>query len=66
MMSELNAQGYPVTACGGVIKDPENYPSAIYKGERIYFCTKMCLHVYEQAPDAFMAGEVEHPLDEGE
>jgi len=52
------------TACGGNLKDPANYPSAMYQGERIYFCTRACLRVFEQAPDAFMAGEVEHPIDE--
>lgn len=30
----------------------------------IYFCTLVCLRVFEQDPDPFMAGEVEHPLDE--
>jgi len=52
------------TVCGGVIKDPENYPSAIYHGERLYFCTHACLRVFEQNPDPFLAGNVEHPLDE--
>ncbi len=40
------------------------YPSADYRGERIYFCTRACLRVFEQDPDPFMAGEVEHPLEE--
>ncbi len=52
------------TACGGKLKDPTNYPSAIYRGEQIYFCTRACLRVFEQDPDFFMAGEVEHPLEE--
>ncbi len=52
------------TACGGKIKDISKYPSAIYRGERIYFCTRACLRVFEQDPDPFMAGEVEHPIDE--
>jgi YHS domain-containing protein len=50
------------TACGGGIKDPSQYPSAEYRGERVYFCTAACLRTFEQAPDRFMAGEVEHPL----
>ena len=50
--------------CGGVIKDPENYPSVIYHGEHLYFCTRACLRVFEQNPDPFLAGSVEHPLDE--
>ncbi len=52
------------TACGGVLKDPTNYPSADYHGERIYFCARACLRVFDQDPDLFMAGEVEHPLEE--
>ena len=52
------------TACGGKLKDPTNYPSAIYQGQRVYFCTRACLRVFEHNPDAFMSGEVEHPLEE--
>ena len=52
------------TACGGVLKDPTNYPGAIYHGEQIYFCTRACLRVFEQDSDLFMAGEVEHPLED--
>jgi len=52
------------TVCGGAIKDPENYPSAIHHGERFYFCTRACLRVFEQDPELFLAGDVEHPLDE--
>lgn len=52
------------TACGGKLKDPKDFPSAMYRGERIYFCTRACLRVFEQDPDPFMAGEVEHPLDD--
>lgn len=52
------------TACGGKLKDTNGYPSALYQGERVYFCTKACLRVFEQDPEPFMAGEVAHPLDE--
>jgi YHS domain-containing protein len=52
------------TACGSNLNDPAGYPSAIHRGSRVYFCTRACLRVFEQDPDAFMAGEVEHPLDE--
>lgn len=52
------------TACGGVIKEPSKYPSADYRGERVYFCTNACLRAFEQAPDQFMAGEIEHPLED--
>jgi YHS domain-containing protein len=50
------------TACGGKLKDPTSYPSAIYRGETVYFCTPACLHAFEQEPDSFTAGEVEHPM----
>lgn len=50
-----------ITACGGKIKDPSKYPSAEYRGERIYFCTQACLDVFLLNPDPFMAGEIEHP-----
>jgi YHS domain-containing protein len=62
-MTEATTPEYK-TACAGVIKDPAKYPSAEYRGERVYFCTKACLRVFEQNPEAFMAGEVEHPLDD--
>ena len=52
------------TACGGKLKDPTNYPSAIYRGEQIYFCTRACLRVFEQDPDLFIVGEVEYLLEE--
>ena len=51
------------TACGGLLDHPEDFPSAMYRGERVYFCTTACLQVFEQNPDPFMAGEIEHPVD---
>lgn len=54
------------TACGGKLKDPTSYPSALYRGERIYFCTRACLRAFEQDPDPFMAGEIEHPIHKEE
>jgi YHS domain-containing protein len=52
------------TACGGILLDPSGYPSAIFKGELVYFCNNACLKAFLQAPEAFMAGEIEHPLDD--
>lgn len=52
------------TACGGIITDPSKYPREEYRGETTYFCTEACLNVFLLNPDAFMAGEVEHPHDE--
>ena len=54
------------TACGGFIKDPSRYPSATFHGETFYFCTQACLNVFLNDPEPFMAGEIEHPLDEDE
>jgi YHS domain-containing protein len=50
------------TVCGGKINKPADFPTAIYRGEQIYFCTRACLRVFEENPDPFMAGEIEHPL----
>ena len=49
------------TACGGKLKDPTKYPSAEYRGERVYFCTQACLEAFLLNPEPFMAGEIEHP-----
>jgi len=61
--SDTKPVGLPTTACGGFLKDPETYPSAIYQGKRVYFCTKACLRAFKADPDRFMGGEVEHPLE---
>lgn len=52
------------TACGGTIVDPENYPSAMYQGKQLFFCTRACLKAFESDPQRFMAGEIDHPEDE--
>jgi YHS domain-containing protein len=54
---------YP-TACGGQLREEGNHPSAEYCGRRIYFCRKACQRVFETDPDPFMAGAIEHPLEE--
>jgi SAM-dependent methyltransferase len=54
------------TVCGGKIKDPGRYPSAIFRGEMVHFCTRACLGVFESDPERFMSGEIEHPTDEDE
>jgi YHS domain-containing protein len=53
-----------VTACGGKIAGTDRYPSAIYRGQRVYFCTQACLRVFQTDPDRFMAGEIKHPTEE--
>ena len=53
-----------VTACGGLITEPEQYPSAEYQGRRVYFCLMACLRAFEADPDRFMNGEIPHPSDD--
>jgi len=52
----------PKTVCGGIMMDPSQYPNAIFNGEKVYFCTAACLNAFVESPEAFMAGEIEHPL----
>jgi YHS domain-containing protein len=61
---EQNAKPIIKSQCGGILIEPEKYPSAEYQGQRVYFCTRACLRVFLENPDAFMANEVEHPLEE--
>jgi len=51
------------TACGGAINSKDAWPSATYKGKKVYFCSQACLRVFEQRTDDFMAGKIEHPLE---
>jgi YHS domain-containing protein len=52
------------TACGGTLKEPDRYPSAEYRGQLVYFCTRACLRAFESDPDRFMAGEIKHPTEQ--
>jgi YHS domain-containing protein len=63
--SQITDHQLPLTksACGGTLKAPSAYPSAMFNGERVYFCNQACLKAFLSAPEAFMAGEVEHPLE---
>jgi hypothetical protein len=36
----LSKENEAVTVCGGRIKAPNQYPSALHHGERVYFCTR--------------------------
>ena len=63
-MEENQSTYQEKSACGGTLRDTEGYPSAIYRGERIYFCTQACLRAFKQEPDRFMNGEIAHPESE--
>ena len=52
------------TVCGREIQNPDKYPSSIYRGEVVYFCTGACLRAFQGDPDRFISGEIEHPEDE--
>jgi len=50
------SQGHQaLTIWSGMIKDTTRYPSALYKGERVYFCTRACLRIFKTDPDRFIA-----------
>lgn len=68
MQPQANSSSQPEikTVCGGGIQDISKFPDAEYKGEKVYFCTRACLKAFLSSPDAFMAGEVEHPLEQDE
>ena len=65
-MEQREEQQVTKSVCGGILTEPEKYPSVIFNGERLYFCTRACLRVFEENPRAFLDGEVEHPLEEDE
>lgn len=65
-MEQTENQQVIKSVCGGILTEPEKYPSAVFKDERLYFCTRACLRVFQQNPQAFLDGEVEHPLEEDE
>lgn len=38
----------------------------MFHGEVVYFCNTACLNAFLEAPQAFMAGEIEHPVEDFE
>ena len=52
------------TACGGNLREAGDRPSVEVRGQRIYFCRKVCYRVYLTDPERFMAGAIPHPLEE--
>jgi YHS domain-containing protein len=57
------AQGL-LTVCGGRIEDPDEFPSTLFQGEKVYFCHPACLRAFLKDPLRFMAGEIEHPPED--
>ncbi len=63
-MDERKSNPMLETVCGSEIQNPDKYPSSLYRGEVVYFCTGACLRAFEGDPDRFIAGEIEHPEDD--
>lgn len=63
-MDERKSNPMLETVCGSAIQEPDKYPSSLYRGEVVYFCTGVCLRAFERDPDRFIAGEIEHPEDD--
>ena len=63
-MEENSSEPILKTVCGSEIRDQNQYPSSVYRGEIVYFCTSACLRAFRGDPDRFIAGEIEHPGDD--
>jgi YHS domain-containing protein len=50
------------TACGGTLKNTDGWVRAIYQGKLVYFCSESCLQVFQQHPDDFISGTIDHPM----
>ncbi len=62
-MEESRNSPMTKTVCGSEIREPDKYPSSLYRGETVYFCTGACLKAFLGDPDRFISGEIEHPED---
>lgn len=51
------------TACGGILKSTDGWPRAIYQGKLVYFCSESCLQVFQQHPNDFISGKIDHPIE---
>ncbi|MBL8091612.1 MAG: hypothetical protein JNJ43_14850 [Anaerolineales bacterium] len=60
----MDSINFPKTVCGGTLREPSKYPSAVYGNEIVYFCTRSCLREFEKNPEGFISGEIEHPLED--
>jgi YHS domain-containing protein len=57
-------EGEMKTVCRADIDRATYYPSDLHRGERVYFCNEACLRAFQSQPDAFIAGDIEHPSEE--
>ena len=53
-----------ITVCGGALASDAVAIEAEYNGRVHYFCTRGCLRTFWTNPEAFLAGQIEHPTDD--
>lgn len=53
-----------ITVCGGTLAPDAIAIPAEYNGRIYYFCTRGCLRAFWDDPEDFLAGKIEHPLDD--
>jgi YHS domain-containing protein len=63
-MEENRSISISKTVCGSEIREPDTYPSSLYRGETVYFCTGACLKAFLGDQDRFISGEIEHPTED--
>ena len=53
-----------ITVCGGRINPGEHFFEAEYNGRTYYLCARGCLRAFWSNPDDFLAGKIEHPIND--
>ena len=53
-----------ITVCGGTLASDAVAVETEYNGRTYYFCTRGCLRAFHDNPEDFLAGKIEHPLDD--
>ncbi|HKZ84391.1 MAG TPA: YHS domain-containing protein [Anaerolineae bacterium] len=54
------------TVCGGLLEPDAPAIEAEYNGQTYTFCTRGCLRAFWSNPEDFLAGKIEHPIDDNE
>ena len=63
-MSELGVASNRITVCGGLLQPDAPAIEAEYNGLTYTFCTRGCLRAFWSNPEDFLAGKIEHPIDD--
>lgn len=59
-MNESSSSIDLLTACGDMVTKPDQTPSELYQGERIYFCMESCRRAFLRDPERWLAGKIPH------